>query len=147
RECTCTDGEIRRYNRKISGPLLDRIDLHISVQRPKYSELTSAIKAESSKEVAIRVQKAREIQKERLKKWGMQCNSQMRHKQLRETCTLDKEGSEMLRYVFEQMQLSARSYDHIIKVARTIADLDESENIDSSHIAEAISYRRRMAGR
>lgn len=76
----------------------------------------------------------------------MQCNSQMRHKQLRETCTLDKEGSEMLRYVFEQMQLSARSYDHIIKVARTIADLDESENIDSSHIAEAISYRR-MAGR
>ena len=147
RECTCTDGEIRRYNRKISGPLLDRIDLHISVQRPKYSELTSAIKAESSKEVAIRVQKAREIQKERLKKWGMQCNSQMRHKQLRETCILDKEGSEMLRYVFEQMQLSARSYDHIIKVARTIADLDESENIDSSHIAEAISYRRRMAGR
>ena len=109
--------------------------------------MTSAIKAESSKEVAIRVQKAREIQKERLKKWGMQCNSQMGHKQLRETCTLDKEGSEMLRYVFEQMQLSARSYDHIIKVARTIADLDESENIDSSHIAEAISYRRRMAGR
>lgn len=139
--CTCTDGEIRSYGRKISGPLLDRIDLHISVQRPKYSELTATIKGEPSAEIAKRVEEARRVQGERLAKWHMQNNAQMGHRQLKETCLLDKEGMEMLREVFEKLHLSARSYDRIIKVARTIADLDGKAQIESQHIAEAISYR------
>ncbi len=139
--CTCTDGEIRSYGRKISGPLLDRIDLHVSVQRPKYSELTATIKGEASKDIAARVAAARAIQAERLSRWHMQNNAQMGHRQLKETCALDKDGTEMLREVFEKLHLSARSYDRIIKVARTIADLDGKEQIQSDHVAEAISYR------
>ena len=139
--CTCTDGEIRSYGRKISGPLLDRIDLHVSVQRPKYSELTATIQGELSSIIAQRVDGARKIQAARLAKWHMQNNSQMGHRQLKETCALDKDGTDMLREVFEKLHLSARSYDRIIKVARTIADLDGQEQIRSSHVAEAISYR------
>lgn len=97
--CTCSDGEIRSYGRKISGPLLDRIDLHVSVMRPKYSELTATIKGESSARIAERVAAARAMQSERLSKWHMQNNAQMGHRQLRETCRLDAEGSELLREV------------------------------------------------
>ena len=139
--CTCTDGEIRSYGRKISGPLLDRIDLHVSVQRPKYSELTATIQGELSSTIAQRVDGARKIQAARLSKWHMQNNSQMGHRQLKETCALDKDGTDMLREVFEKLHLSARSYDRIIKVARTIADLDGQEQIRAAHVAEAISYR------
>lgn len=139
--CTCTDGEIRSYGRKISGPLLDRIDLHVSVQRPKYSELTATIKGEASADIAKRVEEARRVQAERLAPWHMQNNAQMGHRQLKETCHLDKDGTEMLREVFEKLHLSARSYDRIIKVARTVADLDGKSGIEASHVAEAISYR------
>ena len=139
--CTCTDGEIRSYGRKISGPLLDRIDLHVSVQRPKYSELTATIKGEASVDIARRVEEARKVQAERLAPWHMQNNAQMGHRQLKETCHLDKDGTEMLREVFEKLHLSARSYDRIIKVARTVADLDGKAGIEASHVAEAISYR------
>lgn len=139
--CTCTDGEIRSYGRKISGPLLDRIDLHVSVQRPKYSELTATIKGEASVDIARRVEEARKVQAERLAPWHMQNNAQMGHRQLKETCHLDKDGTEMLREVFEKLHLSARSYDRIIKVARTVADLDGKSGIEASHVAEAISYR------
>lgn len=139
--CTCTDGEIRSYGRKISGPLLDRIDLHVSVQRPKYSELTATIKGEASAVIAKRVEEARQVQAERLAPWHMQNNAQMGHRQLKETCQLDKDGTEMLREVFEKLHLSARSYDRIIKVARTVADLDGKSGIEASHVAEAISYR------
>ena len=145
--CRCTDGEIRGYAKKISGPLLDRIDLHMSVMRPKYSELTATIKAEPSAEVAKRVEIARKIQEERLSKWHMQSNAQMGHRQLKETCHLDTEGMEMLREVFEKLHLSARSYDRIIKVARTIADLSGTEKIQAEHIAEAISYRNMLPRR
>lgn len=145
--CTCTDGEIRSYGRKISGPLLDRIDLHVSVMRPKYSELTATIKGEPSSEVAKRVEAARHIQEERLARWHMCSNAQMGHRQLKETCRLDKEGTEMLREVFEKLSLSARSYDRIIKVARTIADLEGKEQIESQHVAEAISYRNMLPKR
>lgn len=99
--CTCSDGEIRSYGRKISGPLLDRIDLHVSVMRPKYSELTATIKGESSARIAERVAAARAMQSERLSKWHMQNNAQMGHRQLRETCRLDAEGSELLREVLK----------------------------------------------
>lgn len=139
--CTFSDGEIRSYSRKISGPLLDRIDLYVSVMRPKYSELTAVVKGEPSADIAKRVAEARAVQSERLATWHMQSNAQMGHKQLRETCQLDKEGSELLREVFEKLHLSARSYDRIIKVSRTIADLNGSVNIQPEHVAEALSYR------
>lgn len=99
--CTCSDGEIRSYGRKISGPLLDRIDLHVSVMRPKYSELTATIKGESSARIAERVAAARAMQSERLSKWHMQNNAQMGHRQLQETCRLDAEGSELLHEVLK----------------------------------------------
>ena len=147
RPCTCGDGEIRRYNQKISGPLLDRIDLHVSVMRPKYSELTATVQGEPSADIAKRVAAARAVQAERLKKWHMQNNAQMGHRQLKETCHLDQDGADMLRVVFEKLHLSARSYDRIIKVARTIADLAGSEQILSEHVAEAISYRNMIQGK
>ena len=140
-ECTCTDGEIQRYRRRISGPLLDRIDLHVSVQRPRYSELTAEIRGEPSAAIAARVAAARDIQRERLARWHMHTNAEMGHSQLKETCRLVPEASGLLRAVFEKLHLSARSYDRIIKVARTIADLAGSENIDAAHIAEAVSLR------
>lgn len=145
--CTCSDGEIRSYGRKISGPLLDRIDLHVSVMRPKYSELTATIKGESSARIAERVAAARAMQSERLSKWHMQNNAQMGHRQLRETCRLDAEGSELLREVFEKLHLSARSYDRIIKVSRTIADLAGTSEIKPEHVAEALSYRNMLPRR
>ena len=147
RECTCTDGEIRRYGQKISGPLLDRIDLHVSVMRPKYSELTATIQGEPSCDIAKRVAEARAVQAERLSLWHMQSNAQMGHRQLKETCQLDAEGTEMLRVVFEKLHLSARSYDRIIKVARTIADLAGSDQIRPEHVAEAISFRNMINGK
>lgn len=140
-ECTCTDGEIQRYRRKISGPLLDRIDLHVNVARPKYSELTTTARSEPSAAIAARVTAARKIQAARLAKWHMHSNGEMNHRQLKETCQLDKEGSDLLQNVFETLHLSARSYDRIIKVARTIADLEGSPQIQAAHIAEAISFR------
>lgn len=147
RECICTDGEIRRYGQKISGPLLDRIDLHVSVMRPKYSELTATIQGEPSCDIAKRVAEARAVQAERLSRWHMQSNAQMGHRQLKETCQLDAEGTEMLRVVFEKLHLSARSYDRIIKVARTIADLAGSDQIRPEHVAEAISFRNMINGK
>lgn len=144
-ECTCTDGEIQRYQRKISGPLLDRIDLHVSVQRPKYSELTASVKSEPSAVMARRVAAARAVQVGRLAPWHMLCNAQMGHRQVKETCHMDKEGTELLKHVFETLHLSARSYDRIIKISRTIADLEGSENILAAHVAEAISLRNMMS--
>ena len=140
RECTCTDGEIRRYGQKISGPLLDRIDLHVSVMRPKYSELTATIQGEPSCDIAKRVAEARAVQAERLSRWHMQSNAQMGHRQLKETCQLDAEGTEMLRVVFEKLHLSARSYDRIIKVARTIADLAGSDPVSYTHLRAHETY-------
>lgn len=146
-ECTCTDGEIQRYRRKISGPLLDRIDLHISVPRPKYSELTANTHGEPSSSIAARVAEARRIQAERLSPWHMHTNSEMGRRQLNETCPLDSRGHALLRQVFESFHLSARSYDRIIKVARTIADLAGSAAISEEHIAEAVSLRNMMANK
>ena len=145
--CSCTDGEIRRYARKISGPLLDRIDLHVSVARPRYQELTSQKKGETSREIAARVAAARKIQRERLRKWHMQNNAQMGHRQIKETCILQEEGKKILKDIFDKLHLSARSYNRIIKVSRTIADLEGAEQIEPEHIIEAISYRSRVTRR
>lgn len=139
--CTCTTGEIRRYVRKISGPLLDRIDLHVAVDRPKYQELITTIPQESSEAIRSRVLAARERQERRLQSYGLSCNAHMGHRELKETCRLSRGAQDLLQTVFDTMKLSARSCDRIVKAARTIADLNGEEHIRSEHIAEAVSYR------
>ena len=140
-ECTCSAGEIRQYNRKISGPLLDRIDIHIQVPRVKYDELASKKRAESSAQIRQRVVAAREIQLQRFKKYGIFCNAQMNHALLQKLCVLDEQAQAMLALAFKQKNLSARAYDRIVKVARTIADLAGAKNIEAAHVAEAIQLR------
>ena len=140
-ECTCSAGEIRQYNRKISGPLLDRIDIHIQVQRVKYDELASKKRAESSAQIRQRVVAAREIQLQRFRKYGIFCNAQMNHALLQKLCVLDEQAQAMLALAFKQKNLSARAYDRIVKVARTIADLAGAKNIEAAHVAEAIQLR------
>ncbi len=139
--CTCTPAEIRRYRRKISGPLLDRIDLQVEVDNITYDELTSSEREESSAEVKERVNAARRIQRNRFEGSGMNTNAEMGEKELGEYCTLTTECDAILRSAFENMNLSARARSRIIKVARTIADLDASEYIREKHIFEAVSYR------
>ncbi len=141
RDCECSVSEIRRYTRKISGPLLDRIDIHIRVPRVKYEELSSKKRAESSAQIRQRVVKAREIQLKRLKKYHLFCNGQMNHALLQKLCVLEPPAQFLLEQAFKKLNLSARSYDRIIKVARTIADLSGTKNIEASHIAEAIQLR------
>lgn len=140
-ECHCTPTEIRRYTRKISGPLLDRIDIHIRVPRVKYEELTSKRKAEPSSAIRARVVAARAIQQKRLQKYGVFCNAQMNHAMLQQECPLEPQAQKLLEMAFKKMMLSARSYDRIIKVARTIADLAGLTGITAQNIAEAIQLR------
>ena len=142
--CTCSANEIKRYTRKISGPLLDRIDIHVRVPRVEYKDLTSAKRAESSEAIRARVMAAREIQLSRLAPYHLFCNAQMSHALIKKTCRLTEKAQSMLEMVFEKMKLSARSYDRIIKVARTIADLDCSDDINDKHIGEAIQLRNDM---
>jgi magnesium chelatase family protein len=144
KQCTCSPNEIRRYIKRISGPLLDRIDLHVHVPRPNYSELTASLPAERSEQIAERVATARKTQIERLQQFAISCNAQMGHKHLKATCYLTNEAQNILKQAFTKMNLSARSYDRIIKVARTIADLSHSEKIDVTHVSEAISFRNHL---
>ncbi len=140
--CNCSPLEIKRYTRKLSGPLLDRIDIHIRVPRVKYEDLTSKRKAETSAAVRERVSAAREIQLQRLQKYNLFCNAQMNHAMLQEFCKLTEDAEKLLKDVFETKKLSARSYDRIIKVGRTIADLDGgAAEISAKHIAEAVKLR------
>lgn len=142
--CTCTPNEIKRYTRKISGPLLDRIDIHIRVPRVAYKDLTATAKAESSDTIRARVVAAREIQQTRLKKYHLFCNAEMNHALLKKTCPLSENAQHLLGQAFKKMNLSARSYDRIIKVARTITDLDHETTIGDRQIAEAIQLRNDM---
>lgn len=139
--CQCTPYEIKRYTQKISGPLLDRIDIHIRVPQVKYEELSVRKKAESSAQIRQRVVAAREIQLRRLEKYHLFCNAQMNHALLQKFCVLEPQAQELLAQAFKSMRLSARSYDRIVKVARTIADLAGEGNIAAVHIAEAIQLR------
>lgn len=139
--CQCTPYEIKRYTQKISGPLLDRIDIHIRVPQVKYEELSARKKAESSAQIRQRVVAAREIQLQRLAKYHLFCNAQMNHALLQKFCILEPQAQALLAQAFKSMKLSARSYDRIVKVARTIADLAGEENIMAVHIAEAIQLR------
>lgn len=139
--CICSEHEIRRYKKKISGPLLDRIDIHIQVPRLEYKDLTATKTAETSAAIRLRIETARSLQQERLLPYGIFCNARMGHKQIKTTCALTACAQSLLKEAFNKMNLSARSYDRIIKVGRTIADLDQAEQITELHIAEAIQLR------
>lgn len=140
--CTCSEGQIKQYLGKISGPLLDRIDLHIEVPAVKYDELTLKTPAESSAEIKKRVEKAREIQKERFKDdKGIYCNAQMTEKMVAIYCALGDAETKVLKQAFDNLGLSARAHNRILKVARTIADLKESKDIKVEHLAQAIYFR------
>ena len=140
--CVCTPGQISRYLSKISGPLLDRIDLHVEVPVVPFKQLSQMQPGESSAAIRERVIKARQIQEQRYKNHkGVYCNAQMTERMLHEFAEPDSASLDMLRTAMERLSLSARAYSRILKVARTIADLEGSERIQSHHIAEAIGYR------
>ena len=142
RECTCNSGMIQKYMSKISGPLLDRIDIHIEVPAVKYKELSSSTKGEPSSEIRNRVVKARELQQSRFKETpSIHNNADMPTREIRKYCRLDEQSSELLKMAMTKLGLSARAYDRILKVSRTIADLEGSQNIQPAHISEAIQYR------
>ncbi|MFP4469988.1 MAG: YifB family Mg chelatase-like AAA ATPase [Bacteroidales bacterium] len=141
-DCVCAPGIVQKYLNKISGPLLDRIDIHVEVVPVAFKELTEARMSEKSEAVRERVVKARQIQEERYEeKKGIYCNAQMSSRQLREICKIDDAGHILLKNAMEKLSLSARAYDRILKVSRTIADLDGSPGIRTDHLAEAIHYR------
>jgi magnesium chelatase family protein len=140
--CMCPPGMVQKYLNKISGPLLDRIDLHVEVTPVNFDELTKKEKGESSQQIRERVIKARDIQENRfVENEKIHANSQMNTKHIQSHCKLNLQSQELLKTAMEKLDLSARAYDRILKVSRTIADLDNAENISSAHIAEAIQYR------
>ena len=141
RRCTCTPNDIRKYRARISGPLLDRIDIQVEVDGVEYDALVSEVREESSAEVKARADSARKIQRERFDGSAVNTNAEMGEKETRAYCRLDKEGEDVLREAFNSLHLSARARSRILKVARTIADLALSENIEPEHLYEAISYR------
>lgn len=141
RRCKCSDNDIKRYQSRISGPLLDRIDIIIEVPALEYEELKQKKPSESSAEIKKRVDAARNIQHQRYTDDETMSNAHIGTKELRQFCALDEECDALMHLAFDSMNLSARSYDRILRVARTIADLDGSENIKADHIAEAIQYR------
>ena len=142
KECVCGPVVVQKYLNKVSGPLLDRIDIHLEVTPVPFKELTSQRNGERSEQVRERVVRAREIQAKRFQGHeGVYCNAQMSSNKLHEVCEITEEGRSLLKTAMERLGLSARAYDRILKVARTIADLDASENIETPHLAEAIQYR------
>ena len=141
RECFCSASKVVNYLNKVSGPLLDRLDLHIEVAPVEFKHLSSGKKTESSASIRERVNMARKIQNERYKGTSIRCNANLTPHLLREYCKVTDEGMTALKNAFEKMGMSARGYDRILKVARTIADLDRSENIELRHISEALQYR------
>jgi len=141
RNCTCMPHMITRYQKRISGPILDRIDMHISVPAVKVEKLTKEFKAESSSIIQKRVQKARDFQLKRFKGLRITSNAEMNNKQLKQFCNLDDQSILLLKQAISKLNLSARAFHRVIKIARTIADLEGSEKIKSNHVAEALQYR------
>ncbi len=141
RECNCTPYQIAKYINKISGPLLDRIDIQVEVQSVKYKKLESNNNVETSEQIKERVNNARQIQLKRYEKYNIYSNSELTSQLIEKHCKLDNESKKILELAFDKLGLSARAYSRILKVARTIADLEDSENIEVNHLAEAIQYR------
>ncbi len=142
KQCVCTPGAIQKYLNRISGPMLDRIDIHVEVIPVPFEKLSSAPPTESSAQIRERVIKARQIQEERFVPWSdVHCNAQMTSKLIRQFCVLDEAGTSLLKTAMQRLNLSARAYDRILKVSRTIADLEGSPKILPQHLAEAIQYR------
>jgi magnesium chelatase family protein len=140
-ECSCSPIVIQRYRSRISGPLLDRIDIHIEVPAVRYKELTEKSDGESSEKIRERVDRARGIQLKRFAGMNFYCNAQMGSRELRAHCHIEAAGERLLELAINRLGLSARAYTRILKVARTVADLDASERIEAHHISEAIQYR------
>ncbi len=142
RECTCQPWQVQRYLGRVSGPLLDRIDIHVEVPGLKYADLSSSEPSgESSTTIRERVQKARNAQRERFKRDKIRCNSEMGSKQVKKYCASTDDAKELLKAAILNLGISARAYDRIQKVARTIADLADSDIIRAEHISEAVQYR------
>ena len=141
RECTCTIPQIQRYRAKVSGPLLDRIDIQIEVPAIRFQEMASENPGEQSAEIRKRVNQARKIQQERFEGKKIHSNAQMTSKNLKKYCQIDDTSKRLLETAIDKLGLSARAYTRILKVARTIADLEGIENISTPHISEAIQYR------
>ena len=141
KECSCKPAQIKKYINKISGPLLDRIDIHIEVNAVKYNKLDNNQNTEKSEVIRKRVNIARKRQIERYKNYNIYSNSELTPSMIEKFCILNKQSKKLLENAFERLGLSARAYGRILKVARTIADLDSSENILEKHLAEAIQYR------
>jgi len=144
--CTCSQSVIFAYQKRISGPLLDRIDIHVQVPRVDYEKLSDDRFGESSETIRSRVESAREIQRRRFTATdaaakGIYCNADMRNADLRVHCQLDEASQNLMRAAMQQMHLSARAYHRILKLARTIADLAAAEQINATHLAEALQYR------
>ncbi len=140
--CTCAHALVTKYQKRISGPLLDRIDIHIEVPRVAYEKLSGDRMGESSESIRARVQAARDIQLKRFSKSSdIVCNADMRVGDIRQFCQLQAEGQSLMRSAMSQLNLSARAYHRILKLSRTIADLAGSEEIQSTHLAEALQYR------
>lgn len=141
RPCTCSPGAVNRYLSRVSGPLLDRLDIHVEVPPVEFDALTSRKQEETSAEIKKRVNAARKIQQERFKGTAITCNANIPASRLEQDCPLDEAAKSLLKNAFERFGLSARAYDRVLKVARTIADLDHSETIRAPHVAEAVQYR------
>ena len=140
-ECTCSPQQVQRYRARISGPLLDRIDIQVEVPAVKYKELSDKATGEDSATIRTRVNRAREIQLQRFQKRKIFCNAQMSSRDIRTYCQPDDAGEKLLENAMQRLGLSARAYTRILKVARTIADLAGEDHITGAHIAQAIQYR------
>lgn len=141
KKCICGQNAVKKYLGKISGPMLDRLDIHVEVPAIEYDELTDKVKGETSAEIRLRVDAARKIQNERYKGTGVTCNARLTSELIRKYCVLTSDAETVLKAAFERLGMSARSYDRILKIARTIADLAGEQKINSSHIAQAIQFR------